>query len=112
MPRQSLMRRPSLPLWEAKDLRELGKSGASDAEVYELAAAEDWTLVTHDLDFSRRFMADKKLPGLILLRVHPQTLESLHPALQDFLQRIKPEELEGAIATIESQRYRLRKVRS
>jgi len=32
--------------WEAKDLRELGKSGASDAEIYELAKAEGWILIT------------------------------------------------------------------
>lgn len=51
------------------------------------------------------------LTGLILLRVHPQTVEVLHPVLQDFLQRIKPEDLKGSIATLESHRYRLRKVR-
>ncbi len=98
--------------WEVKDLRELGKSGASDAEIYEFAKAEGWILVTYDLDFSRRFMADKGLPGLILLRVHPQTLEVLHPVIQDFLEKAKPEELQGAIATLEIHRYRLRKVRS
>ena len=96
--------------WDAKDVRELGKGGADDADIYEFAKAEGWTLVTYDLDFSRRFMADKKLPGLILLRVHPQTVEILHPVLQDFLQRVKSEDLAGAIVTVEPQRYRLRKV--
>lgn len=96
--------------WDAKDVREFGKGGADDADIYEFAKAKGWTLVTYDLDFSRRFMADKKLPGLILLRVHPQTVEILHPVLQDFLQRIKPEHLAGAIATVEPQRYRIRKV--
>ncbi|GBC76094.1 hypothetical protein HRbin07_00290 [bacterium HR07] len=97
--------------WEAKDLRELGKSGADDHEIYELAKAGNWIFVTYDLDFSRRFMADKKLEGLILLRVHPQTVEILHPVLQDFLQKVKPEDLRGSIATLELHRYRLRKVR-
>ncbi|MCK4598879.1 DUF5615 family PIN-like protein [Candidatus Bipolaricaulota bacterium] len=59
--------------WTTKDIRELGKSSASDDEIYKLATVEGWILVTYDLDFSRRFMADKGLPGLVLLRVHPQT---------------------------------------
>lgn len=97
--------------WETRDIRELGKSGASDSEIYDLAKAEGWILMTFDLDFSRRFMADKQLPGLILLRIYPQTHEVLHPILRDFLQRVKPEDLEGAIATVEGWRVRLRKVR-
>lgn len=39
--------------------------------------AGGWTLVTYDLDFSRRFMASKDLPGLILLRVHPHADQPL-----------------------------------
>ncbi len=98
--------------WTTKDIRELGKSGASDDEIYKLATVEGWILVTYDLDFSRRFMADKGLPGLVLLRVHPQTVEVLHPVLRDFLTRVKPAELKGAIATVSRERYRLRQVRS
>jgi len=96
--------------WEVKDIRELDMGGADDAKIYKFAKAEGWTLITYDLDFSRRFMADKRLPGLVLLRVHPQTVEVLHPVLQDFLQQVRPEDLAGAIATVELQRYRLRKV--
>lgn len=97
--------------WEAVDLRDLGRAGASDAEVYALAKAEDRVLITYDLVFSRRYMAAKDLPGLILLRVHPQTVEILHPVLEDFLGRVKPEELKGAIAMVEPYRYRIRRVR-
>ncbi len=97
--------------WEARDLRDLGMVGASDSDLYEFAAAGGWVLVTYDLDFSRRFMGDKRLPGLILLRVHPQTMENLHPVIQDLLQRVKPEEMIGAIVTVDSHQYRLRKVR-
>ncbi len=97
--------------WEAQDLRTLGMVGASDDDIYEFAASGEWVLLTYDLDFSRRFVADRRLPGLILLRVHPQTVESLHPVIEDFLQRVKPEEMIGTIVTVHSRHYRLRKVR-
>ena len=96
--------------WDVVDLRELGRAAASDEEVYGLAKGEGRVVVTYDLDFSRRYMAHRDLPGLILLRVHPQTVEVLHPILKDFLRRVKPEELEGAIATVEPHRYRIRRV--
>lgn len=94
--------------WVADDLRSLGKWGALDDEVYDLARAGGYALVTYDLAFSRRFMIGSDLPGLILLRVHPQTIEVLHPVLQDFLKRVKPEDLGGVIATVTNDRYRLR----
>jgi predicted nuclease of predicted toxin-antitoxin system len=96
---------------EVTDLRQLGKAGASDDEVYELAASGSYALVTYDVDFARRFAADKRLAGLVLLRVHPQTLENLHPVLRDLLARVIPEDVLGKIVTVESHRYRLRKVR-
>jgi len=97
---------------DATDLRELGKAGVSDVVVYETAQREGRILVTYDLDFSRRFMAQPDLEGLIQLRVHPQTLENLHARLKDFLQRMDPDDVRGAIAIVENDRYRLRKVRS
>lgn len=97
--------------WDAIDLRDLEKMGSRDEEVYALAKAEDRILITYDLDFSRRYMAQKDLVGLVLLRVHPQTMEVLHPILEDFLKKVEPGRLRGAIATIELQRYRIRRVR-
>ena len=96
--------------FDAVDLRELGKAGVPDEEVYGLAKAEGRVLVTFDLDFARRFMVGKELPGLLLLRVHPQTLEVLHPVLQNFLKKVRPEDLLGAIVTLERDRYRIRKI--
>jgi hypothetical protein len=48
---------------------------------------------------------------LILLRVHPQTIEVLHPLLEGFFTKVSLQQLQSAIATIESHRYRLRKLR-
>ena len=96
--------------WEAQDLRTLGMMGSSDDEIYEFAAAGGWVLLTYDLDFSRRFMADKRLGGLVLLRVHPQTVENLHPVIADFLRQVRPQEIAGSIVTLDSRHYRLRRI--
>ncbi|MBC7220518.1 DUF5615 family PIN-like protein [Candidatus Bipolaricaulota bacterium] len=85
--------------WEAQDLRTLGMMGARDDEIYEFAAAGGWVLLTYDLDFSRRAVADRRLGGLVLLRVHPQTVENLHPVIEDFLRQVKPQEIVGSIVT-------------
>ncbi len=96
---------------EVKDVRDVGLWGATDQEIYDFAKSEGFILVTYDVDFSRRYMFDKGLPGLILLRVHPQTIEVLHPLLEDFFAKVSLQQLQSTIATIESHRYRLRKLR-
>lgn len=97
--------------FDALDVRELGMSGMPDDEIYRLAKEEGRILVTFDLDFARRFMAHKDLPGLVILRVHPQTLEVLHPILRNFFREVSLESLKGAIVTVESDRFRVRRVR-
>lgn len=96
---------------EAKDLREVGLIGADDQRIYEFARAQGFVLVTYDTDFSRRYVFGKDLPGLILLRVHPQTLEILHPVLKDFFSKVQPSQLQDTIAVVERHRYRLRKLK-
>jgi predicted nuclease of predicted toxin-antitoxin system len=96
---------------EAYDIRERGLSGASDEQIYAHAAKESLTLVTFDITFSRRYIADRDLAGLILLRLHPQTTEILHPVLADLFSRFGESKFSGCIAVVERQRYRFRKVR-
>jgi predicted nuclease of predicted toxin-antitoxin system len=96
---------------EAHDIRERGLSGASDEQVYAHAAKENLILVTFDITFSRRYISGRDLPGLILLRIHPQTTEVLHPVLADFFSRFGESKLSGCIAVVERHRYRVRKLR-
>lgn len=95
----------------AKDVRAVGLMGADDQRIYEFAKAEGFILVTYDTDFSRRYVFGKDLAGLILLRVHPQTIEILHPVLKDFFSKVQPSQLQDTIAVVERQRYRLRKLK-
>ena len=96
---------------DAYDIREKGLSGASDEQIYAHAAKENLILVTFDIAFSRRYISERGLAGLILLRVHPQTTEILHPLLADFFSRFPESRLSGCIAVVERHRYRVRKLK-
>lgn len=96
---------------DVKDVREVGLSGADDQRIYEFAKAEGFILITYNADFSRRYVFGKDLLGLILLRVHPQTIKILHPVLKDFFGKVQPSQLQDTIAVVERHRYRLRKLK-
>ena len=96
---------------EAYDVREEGLAGASDEHIYAHAVRANLVLITFDTAFSRRYISERDLPGLILLRVHPQTAEILHPVLADFFSRFAESQLSGCIAVIERHRYRIRKLK-
>jgi predicted nuclease of predicted toxin-antitoxin system len=96
---------------DVKDVRDVGLTGAPDEQVYAFAKAEEFMVVTYNSDFSRKYIFEKDLPGLILLRVHPQTVEVLHPVLKDFFSKISPEQIQHSIAVVERHRYRLRKLK-
>jgi len=96
---------------EAYDVRDEGLAGASDERIYAHAVRGSLVLVTFDTAFSRRYISERDLPGLILLRVHPQTTEILHPVLADFFSRFEESQLSGCIAVVERHRYRIRKLK-
>jgi predicted nuclease of predicted toxin-antitoxin system len=96
---------------DAYDIREKGLSGASDEQIYAHAVKENLILVTFDLTFSRRYISGRDLAGLILVRVHPQTTEILHPVLADFFSKFPESKLSGCISVVERHRYRVRKLR-
>jgi len=96
---------------EAHDVREEGLAGASDEHIYTHAVRRNLVIVTFDTAFSRRYISERDLPGLILLRVHPQTTETLHPVLADFFSRFTESQLSGCIAVVERHRYRIRKLK-
>lgn len=95
---------------EAYDLRMTGLTGASDVEVYSFARENSLGIVTYNTGFSRMYISRRNLPCLILLRVHPQTIESLHPVLEDFFRSVPLERLSEKLAVIQPYRYRLRNV--
>ena len=97
---------------DVSDVREVGLRGQSDEAVYKYAKDNKLILITFDLEFSYLYLSRKDLAGLIVLRVHPQTLENLHSTLKRFFEvvALKNINLLGTIAVVEVSRFRFKKV--
>ena len=61
-----------------EDIREIGLKGALDDEIYEYAKKNKLVIITFDHEFAFNFMNKKDLIGLIILRIHPQILETVN----------------------------------
>jgi len=93
-------------------VNEIGLKGESDAEIYEYSKEKKYALITFDHEFGLEYISRKDLDCLIIIRIHPQTREIVHPALEKFFSRVKTGEIQisGHLVTIERNRIRLRKV--
>ena len=94
------------------DVREVGLRGQNDEAVYKYAKDNGLILITFDQDFSYLYLSRKDLAGLIVLRVHPQTLENINSALKRFFESValKNISLSETIAVVEVSRFRFKKV--
>ncbi|MCS7282831.1 MAG: DUF5615 family PIN-like protein [Anaerolineae bacterium] len=98
--------------YDVVDTRDSGLSRATDREIAEAAMREDRIIVTYNSDFGDvRDFPPGSYPGVIRLRVHPQTDEVLHPRLAEFLSSVKPEQLRGALVVLDNVKARIRKPR-
>lgn len=98
--------------YDVVDTRDLGLSRATDREIAEVAVREDRIIVTYNSDFGDiRDSPPGSYPGVIRLRVHPQTDDVLHPRLAEFLSSVEPEQLRGALVVLDNVKARIRKSR-
>ncbi len=97
---------------DARHASEAGLKGAPDEAIYEHCKRERFVLITFDHEFGYAYHARKDLEGLILLRLHPQTLEIVHTALTGFFAQVSRGDLEvrGRITVLERGRIRSRSV--
>ncbi len=92
------------------DVIEVGEAivERTDEAVYSLAKRENLFLMTYDVHAPLFFQTKRALfLGLILIRVHPQTTEVLHPALKLFFDKVDFEELRDNIVMINNQNYQV-----
>lgn len=94
------------------DVREVGLAGKSDDEIYEYALRESFVLVTFDHEFGYKCVARGDLQGLIIIRLHPQTLELIHSMLERFFSTFDLNKVKHSIVVIEKHRLRIRKIRN
>jgi predicted nuclease of predicted toxin-antitoxin system len=95
--------------FEASHWTAVGSPTAPDAEVLGHAAANDWVLFTHDLDFGA-ILAHTRAgkPSVIQLRAADVDPDALSGRIADVLRRLEAELQEGVVVTVEPARERIR----
>ena len=87
----------------------MGSANASDSEIMEFAAAHDYVVVTHDLDFGTILAAtNAEKPSVIQIRADNTNPDLIGDRVLLALQKMKLELLAGALVTIDLGRDRVR----
>ncbi len=95
--------------WETKHWSAAGKPGASDREILDYAAANDYVVLTHDLDFGAILaVTHGKKPTVVQIRGEDVSLEGIGGQVVAALFHVQAELEAGALLTIETERARLR----
>jgi len=92
------------------DTRDLGLARATDREIMDAAVLQDRIVITYDSDFGDiREFPPGSYPGVIRLRIYPQTDEMLHPRLAELLRSVDAKRLRGALMILDNAKVRIRK---
>ena len=89
---------------------EVGRSRSPDAELIELAAAQDRIFVTRDRDFGALVFLEHRRAGVLYLRAAPRELPALHDELRRALDEHPEADLRTAFVVVEPGRHRFRRV--
>ncbi len=95
--------------WEAVHWSAVGHPTARDSEIMAFAAANNYVVVTHDLDFSAILaVTHGKKPSVIQIRSEDVSAEFIGKHAVAALRHMQAELEAGALLTIEAGRTRLR----
>jgi predicted nuclease of predicted toxin-antitoxin system len=95
--------------FQAVHWSQLGAPNAPDKAIMAFAAARNYVVVTHDLDFSAILAAtggDK--PSVVQIRADDVSPEAIGPQVVSALRQLRAELAEGALVAIDPRRTRLR----
>jgi predicted nuclease of predicted toxin-antitoxin system len=94
---------------EAAHWASVGKRDALDTDIIAYAAAEDYVVLTHDLDFGAILAATNGAkPSVVQFRAGDLSPDTIGRHLIDALRRMEAELERGALLTIEPGRARMR----
>ena len=97
--------------FDAVHLYHLDKTRASDAEIIELAKAENRIIITMDLDFPFILAhSHTKSPGVILVRMSYATVERLNQRLVHLFEVIPEKEIKNSVVVLQDFDIRIRKL--
>lgn len=87
----------------------LGEKTASDADIMAYARAQDYVVLTHDLDFGAILAATRgDKPSVVLVRAEDASPEAISQLLINALRQMQLTLEQGALLTVDPQRTRLR----
>jgi predicted nuclease of predicted toxin-antitoxin system len=94
---------------EAAHWSALGAAQATDSEIMAFANANDYVVLTHDLDFSAILATTHgEKPSVVQIRSNDVSLEAIEKQVVDALLQMTSELKEGALVTVDPNRTRLR----
>ena len=85
-------------------------NGVDDERLIDFAVAEQRILVTLDLDFGEIYYLSRRHQfGVIVVRVHPATVEKITTALTSFLKSVdlEKEKLTRSLIVVNEKRFRV-----
>lgn len=95
--------------FEAAHWSALGPHDAPDAAIMAFAKANDFVVLTHDLDFSAILAATQgDKPSVVQVRAEDVSPEAIGKPVLDALRQMSAELTDGVLLTIEPGRVRLR----
>jgi predicted nuclease of predicted toxin-antitoxin system len=95
--------------FEAEHWSTLGIAQTPDSEIMAFASANDYVVLTHDLDFSAILAATHgEKPSVVQIRADDVSLEAIGKQVIDALLQMTSELNEGALVTVDPNRTRLR----
>ncbi len=95
--------------WEAVHWSAVGQATARDSQIMAYAAANQYVVVTHDLDFSAILaVTHGKKPSVVQIRCEDVSAEIIGKQTVAALRHLQADLEAGALLTIEPDRTRLR----
>jgi len=95
--------------FEAAHWSALGDARAPDIEIMAYARAQDYVVLTHDLDFGGILAATGgEKPSVVQVRAEKLDPDALGPVVIDALKQMEEELQRGALLTVDTDRLRLR----
>jgi len=87
----------------------LGAANAADAEIMRFAAAHDYVVLTHDLDFGAILAATHgSKPSTVQVRADDVSPDAIGEPIMEALRQLAAELAEGALVTVDPSRTRVR----
>jgi len=84
--------------------------GSDDEAIINLAIEEEWFVITLDLDFGQIYYFSKREEvGIIVLRVHPPTVEHVNKVLENFLKSINLKAVGKCLIVLDEKKFRVRR---